>query len=153
MRRIAVDLLIVSSLAAIFADRVLAEEPTPGTQVPQSLEVTVGEDDRAEKSTVNFLLFLPKDYRKRESWPLMLFLHGAGERGDNLQRVTVHGPPKIVKTKADFPFVVVSPQCPRGTWWQLDRLTALLDHVTGEFKIDADRIEIIVRVSSKESNR
>jgi predicted peptidase len=58
---------------------------------------------------VQYLLFLPQGYKedKKKEWPLMLFLHGAGERGSDLAKVTVHGPPKIVKHRADFPFIAL----------------------------------------------
>src|ERR671924_148557 len=67
----------------------------------------------------NYLLFLPKDYsaQKSKRWPLILFLHGAGERGTDVWKVAAHGPPKIVKEKPDFPFIVVSPQCPANQLW------------------------------------
>jgi len=45
----------------------------------------------------------------------MLFLHGAGERGTNLQRVAIHGPPSLVKNGTNFPFIIVAPQCPRAS--------------------------------------
>src|SRR5687768_3476374 len=66
--------------------------------------------------TANYLLHLPPDYKPKakQRWPLMIFLHGAGERGTNLSLVTKHGPPKVVKNKTDFPFILVSPQCPEG---------------------------------------
>src|SRR6185295_17298961 len=79
----------------------------------------------------NYLLFLPRDYDAKapKRWPLILFLHGAGERGTNLAKVVGHGPPKVVKTRPDFPFIVVSPQCPSGEVWSNDVLLALLDEV------------------------
>jgi Predicted peptidase len=48
---------------------------------------------------VKYLLYLPKDHaaKPEKKWPLILFLHGAGERGDDLNRVKVHGPPKLVE--------------------------------------------------------
>ena len=68
----------------------------------------------SKKVAYKYLQFLPESYDHDSSkeWPLILFLHGAGERGDDLQKVKVHGPPKIVDSRPDFPFVVVSPQCP-----------------------------------------
>jgi predicted peptidase len=92
--------------------------------------------------TVNYLLFLPRDYDspKSKHWPLILFLHGAGERGANLARVKVHGPPKVVREKPDFPFVVVSPQCPSGQRWDNEVLLALLDDVLKKHRIDAKRV-------------
>ena len=80
---------------------------------------------------LDYLLHLPEGYDKggTNQWPLMLFLHGAGERGNDLAKVAVHGPPKLVKTKKDFPFVLVSPQCPADQTWRDDELLALLDLV------------------------
>lgn len=92
--------------------------------------------------SANYLLFLPRDYaaQKSKRWPLILFLHGAGERGTNIWKVAVHGPPKIVKDKPDFPFIVVSPQCPTGQRWDNDVLSALLDEVIAKYKVDKSRI-------------
>jgi len=92
--------------------------------------------------TADYLLFLPRDYatQKSKRWPLILFLHGAGERGTNIWKVAVHGPPKIVKDKPDFPFIVVSPQCPAGQRWDNDVLSALLDEVIAKYKVDKSRI-------------
>lgn len=88
----------------------------------------------------NYLLYLPNGYRNTgKRWPLILFLHGAGERGDDLDLVKKHGPPKIVEKKA-LPFIVVSPQCPEGKWWSNDVLIALLDHVVATYRVDPSRI-------------
>ena len=90
---------------------------------------------------MGYLLFLPQDYDQKESWPLLVFLHGAGERGDDLELVKKHGPPKIVESKKDFPFVVLSPQCgQRG--WRLEPLMALIDNIAARHKIDPDRIYV-----------
>jgi predicted peptidase len=96
----------------------------------------------SKKVRANYLLFLPQGYKKGDPkrWPLMLFLHGAGERGTNLNKVAVHGPPKIVKTRPDFPFIVVSPQCPNGEIWDNDVLLSLLDEVIGDYQVDATRV-------------
>jgi predicted peptidase len=92
--------------------------------------------------SANYLLYLPPDYKTdaRKRWPLMLFLHGAGERGTNLSRVAVHGPPKLVKQGRDFPFILVSPQCPAGELWSTETLLALLAEVIRKNKVDTNRI-------------
>ncbi len=91
---------------------------------------------------LNYLLFLPAGYQAQAGtrWPLLLFLHGAGERGTNLALVAVHGPPKRVRTHPDFPFILVSPQCPNGERWQDDALLALLDEVSERWRVDTNRI-------------
>lgn len=109
------------------------EEPAAGKQTPAefSQEVTV---------TTKYLLYLPKDYETSDKkYPLMLFLHGAGESGNDLDKVKVHGPPKIVESKTDFPFIVVSPQSP-GRGWQPDVLNGLLDDVIAKYRVDTDRV-------------
>jgi predicted peptidase len=91
---------------------------------------------------LKYLLYLPEGYDQKESWPLMLFLHGAGERGDDLELVKVHGPPKLIAAGKHFPFIVVSPQCPKGKWWDPFVLSALLDDVVQHHKVDQDRIYV-----------
>ena len=71
---------------------------------------------------------------------LMIFLHGAGERGEDLSKVEVHGPPKKVKEGKQFPCIIVAPQCPEGVWWEVDRLNATLDEVLTKNNIDQTRI-------------
>lgn len=91
---------------------------------------------------VDYLLFLPKGYERtgETRWPLIVFLHGAGERGTNIQQVAVHGPPKRVQQQPDFPFVVLSPQCPSGSSWNLETLNALLDDTLARHAIDPNRV-------------
>ncbi|PJA95772.1 MAG: phospholipase [Ignavibacteriales bacterium CG_4_9_14_3_um_filter_34_10] len=91
---------------------------------------------------MNYLLYLPKDYEQKDKVPLLLFLHGAGERGDNLELVKVHGPAKLVEKGKDFPFVVVSPQCPKDKRWETNDLIALLDDIILKYKIDENRIYV-----------
>ena len=98
--------------------------------------------NKAEKIKVNYLLYLPDDYRPRSSkrWPLIFFLHGMGERGSDPWKVKVHGPPKVAEKMTNFPFIVVSPQCPEGQVWSNDTLLALLDEITRRYAVDLNRI-------------
>jgi len=92
---------------------------------------------------IQYYVFLPKTYEKnKQRWPLMLFLHGAGERGSDLKLVKKHGPPRIAEEKGDFPFVLVVPQCPDNAWWSSEILAALLDRVISDFRIDKDRVVV-----------
>jgi predicted peptidase len=77
-----------------------------------------------------------------EPSPLVLFLHGAGERGDDLDRVAVHGPPKQVAAGQQLPFVLAAPQCPTDSWWtwQEETLAALLDELLSSHPVDPDRV-------------
>ena len=59
----------------------------------------------------------------------LIFLHGRGERGNNLDLVKKHGPPKILENK-DLPFIIASPQCPRtDLWWKPDVVAGLVDEL------------------------
>jgi predicted peptidase len=112
-----------------------ADKKGEGTQQEKKFEKEV-----KVKVTMNYLLFLPEGYGKTDkTWPLILFLHGAGESGNDLSKVKRHGPPKIVEKKKDFPFIVVSPQSARGGWNPV-ALNALLDEVESKYKVDKDRI-------------
>ncbi len=98
--------------------------------------------ERKVDVAMDYLIYLPKDYESQEAWPLLLFLHGAGERGNNLELVKKHGPPKRIAGGEDFPFIVVSPQCPPGRHWQPSELAALLDEVCEKHRVDEDRIYV-----------
>ena len=134
---LAISLLLVSCVQtekiAMSSDPILS-----AGQHSQVFEKTITKTLRCK-----YLLFLPEGYgQKHEPWPLILFLHGAGERGDDLKLVKKHGPPKIVENKMDFPFIVVSPQCPAASWWtdEIEVLTSLLDDVITRYQVDATRI-------------
>jgi predicted peptidase len=92
--------------------------------------------------TIDYLLYLPPGYEQKEKWPLMLFLHGAGERGSDLNEVKTHGPPLLIEQGKQFPLIVVSPQCPDGKNWEPTELTRLLDHMVAKYKVDKDRIYV-----------
>ncbi len=124
----------------------------PGKQLPQSVTVHVGTDGEPRDVTIHYMLFVPKDYENEDKqWPLMLFLHGLGECGNNeLEKVKIHGPPGFVDSRPDFPFVVVSPQLPPPpgkmkdvpTAWKSDQLIQLVDHVMKNTRIDPTRVYV-----------
>lgn len=92
---------------------------------------------------VNYLLYLPDGYRQDtlNKWPLLLFLHGSGEKGDDLEKVKKHGPPKLIAQGKKFPFIVVSPQATRREQgWSTADLYALLLDCKQKYRVDPDRI-------------
>jgi predicted peptidase len=97
---------------------------------------------------IDYLLYLPKDYAKRTAtqWPLVLFLHGAGERGSDLEQVKKHGIPRRVEEGAAFPFITVSPQCPTDGRWASAKgvltLEALLDDIQDRYRVDPARVYV-----------
>lgn len=108
-------------------------DEAPPAQKEASLDVQV-------RVRMHYLLALPKDYDKQEKWPLLLFLHGSGERGTDLNLVKKHGPPKLIAAGKEFPFIVVSPQCPAEMQWEPTELVALLDDLAKRYKVDPDRV-------------
>lgn len=93
--------------------------------------------------SANYLLYLPKDYNDSDkTFPLVLFLHGAGERGDDIEKVKVHGLPRLINEGREFPFIVVSPQCPEDMFWNTDMLSALLDEIEANYRVDKNRIYV-----------
>jgi predicted peptidase len=91
-----------------------------------------------------YLLYLPKGVEQGpdKRWPLILYLHGIGERGGKLSLLKKHGIPKIVENHQDLPFITVSPQCPDDTFWfeHYEKLGALLDQVVETYGVDVDRM-------------
>jgi predicted peptidase len=124
--------VVLWSCAAMAWVAVAADSPQQEKSFEK--EVTV-------KVKTKYLLYLPTGYESdKKEWPLILFLHGAGESGDNLDKVKVHGPPKLIENKKmDFPCIVVSPQSARGGW-NVDLLAALLDDIASKYRVDKDRV-------------
>ncbi|WP_096440154.1 prolyl oligopeptidase family serine peptidase [Alteribacter populi] len=96
-----------------------------------------------KKVTFEYLLHLPEGYESssEDKFPFILFLHGMGQRGDDLEGIKVYGMPKIVEEQ-NVPAIVVSPLCPETTTWieQLDALHSLILHIVREYRVDPTRI-------------
>lgn len=91
-----------------------------------------------------YILYLPDDYDENndKSYPLMLFLHGAGERGTNLDVLKSQGLPKKLEAGDDIPFIVLAPQCPKEDWWADYRhsLITMVDSVLSNYRVDEARV-------------
>lgn len=126
--------IVICSAVSGFASAAHAKEPASSQRAAKL--------DRPFRVQMNYLIYLPEEYEERESWPLLLFLHGSGERGDDLERVKVHGPPKLIGQGKNFPFIVVSPQCPKNYRWQAAELATLLDQIEEDHNVDSDRVYV-----------
>lgn len=94
---------------------------------------------------LQYYIYLPEGYNEGDNdWPLMLFMHGAGERGEDLTKVKAHPPVKMIEQGKQFPFVLIAPQCPTDDWWprMTDELSAILDEIEENYRIDEDRIYV-----------
>ena len=108
--------------------------PSGGREVATRQHAQTLQTEVTTEVGCKYLLYLPEEYEAdKRAWPLVLFLHGAGERGDDLELVKKWGPPRLVEEGKEFPFILVSPQCPEGDWWsgqaQILVLVALLDDI------------------------
>ncbi len=98
--------------------------------------------DKDEES--KYVLFVPPSYKGDTAFPVILFLHGAGERGTDGKKQAKVGLGKAIKDKKqDFPFIVVFPQAQKT--WQASspdgkRAVAILDDVQKHYKIDPKRV-------------
>lgn len=87
--------------------------------------------------------YLPKDYDDTQEYPLVVFLHGAGERGDDLDVAARHGYMKYVREEGrEYPFICISPQCPDNKYWgcYTESLLAFLDYILDTLPIDKKRV-------------
>lgn len=113
-----------------------------GTCSPQSkfLERKVTIEGRSYR----YRVFLPPHYTKLRRWPVILFLHGSGERGDdNLRQLTIGLPALLARDPARYRAVVVVPQCSLGHEWYGEMETqalAALDASIKEFRGDRRRV-------------
>ncbi len=83
----------------------------------------------------------------KESLPLIVFLHGAGERGTDISKLRVHGIAKLFSADPDYKglrVVTFSPQCPEGSNWNqlAAEVMQLIEYICGEYNIDRDRVSL-----------
>lgn len=105
---------------------------------------TLNAQQTAEKHVVeiDYLLYLPDGYNATDTvtkWPLLMFLHGAGETGNDIEKVKMHGPAKLIEKGRKFPFIVVSPQT-RKHGWKNGQLLELLSGIMEKYHVDTDRL-------------
>ncbi len=95
--------------------------------------------------SLSYLRYLPPAYWESDGlFPLVIFLHGSGERGNRLDLVSVHGWPRYAGEGTEYPFVMVSPQLPENHHWcgQVNTLNGFLDHLLATLKVDPKRVYI-----------
>ena len=116
--------------------------------VPASARVQTGFLNRTVEvagKTYRYQVYVPAEFRSKKTWPVILFLHGSGERGsDGLLQTDVGLPHAIRQNSARFPFVVVIPQCVRETNWTVSDMEAqalaAVDASIKEFHGDRNRV-------------
>lgn len=135
-------LLLLSFAAALGAAPAAGQEP----RVPATARYETGFLDRmaqVDGSAYRYQVFVPPAYAADRDWPVILFLHGAGERGDDGMFQTEVGLGRALRRhRARFPAIIVFPQTPsEETWFEAaDVAMAALDRTLEEFRTDPDRV-------------
>ena len=133
------------TLIYILFSAVIAALLTPASAKAKKTET--GFLDRAVTvagTEYKYQLFVPENWTKKQKWPVILFLHGAGERGnDGLIQTEVGIGAAIRRYRDRFPAVIVMPQCRKNVWWaesnMADVAMATLAAVQKEFQGDPTR--------------
>ena len=94
------------------------------------------------KENLKYYLYYPEDYfDSDDDFGLLLFLHGGGESGGNVEEIKDTGPPKMLAEGKQFPFLILAPQNPHAKkWWNTDAVVKLLDSVVDANRVDKNRI-------------
>jgi predicted peptidase len=122
-------------------------DPIPGKQVARMTTVKwISKLGEPKEKDIHYLLFLPSNYEeKTEPWPLLLFLHGDGQRGyggKDLGKLYNGGPTLVTGTRRDFPFIMVSPQSPPEGKLSPIEVMALVDRIGSTLRVDQSRIYV-----------
>lgn len=95
---------------------------------------------------MHYLVQLPRGYEDDTNrfWPLVFYLHGIGESGDDVEKVLRFGPPKLMAQGQDLPCIVISPQLPKGDFWvrESDALLNILDEVNKLYRVDQRKVNV-----------
>jgi predicted peptidase len=90
----------------------------------------------AAGDTLPYRILYPKDYNRSQKYPLILFLHGAGERGTDNELQLVHGSKLFLDSanRKNYPAIVVFPQCPKDSYWS----SVLIDRTSSPLTLTFD---------------
>lgn len=127
--------LVICVIILSFGCAIIPAQKTP-VQSVHYVDKSISKSIRAQ-----YLLYLPVDYSdSKKEYPLIMFLHGSGERGTQIEKLKIHGIPAYLESRKDFPFIVVAPQCPDKEYYDNDTLIAVLDEVEKQFRVDKTRV-------------
>ena len=90
-----------------------------------------------KEQKISYILDYPENAKGKV--PLMVFLHGSGERGDNLEMVKAHSP-FTYKNLFPEPVAILAPQCPKDVWWDTEAVYYLIKEIQQKYQIDDSRI-------------
>jgi predicted peptidase len=131
--------MVIAALASVAA--IAASATTIPPSPPEGVQFAVP----ASNGAYPYLMFVPRGYSTdtEQKWPVVIFLHGSGERGTDIELVKKNGPPKIIAAHPGSPFFLISPQLEigdDGSRWDTGKLDALLKDLRRSYRIDSTRI-------------
>ncbi|OPA77572.1 phospholipase [Paenibacillus selenitireducens] len=93
---------------------------------------------------LNYVVYLPSGYDPSADvkWPMIYFLHGMNQRGDDIELIKKYGIPQNLDAGEELPFIVVCPQCATNSFWPFENesLITLLDNIVNDYHVDENRI-------------
>lgn len=96
------------------------------------------------KDSYNFWVSVPDTYEEqRGTIPVVIFLHGASLRGNDLNRVRRYGPLDAIAMGRDIDAIIIAPQNPGGGAWNSVKVLNILNWVTRQYEVDTNRIYLI----------
>lgn len=90
-----------------------------------------------KEQRISYILDYPENAKGKV--PLMVFLHGSGERGNDLELVKAHSP-FTYKNLFPEPVAILAPQCPKEVWWDTEAVYYLIKEIQQKYQIDDSRI-------------
>ncbi|RPD39023.1 phospholipase [Chitinophaga barathri] len=128
------------------AEQAPANEQAAAAFTPQQTGVSFKKVNNP-KLVTDYVLQIPASYNteKTKRWPVIIFLHGIGERGNttnDLNMVKRAGLAGVAAKNPNFPYIVISPQCKTNSWWHVPSLNALYDDIVKQYNVDPKRIYV-----------
>ena len=94
--------------------------------------------------SLKYIVRYPQNYNATDKYPVLIFLHGAGTRGDDISLLTENVVFKIIEKYDDFPFVIVAPQCSENSWFDMfEQLKRFVLKISNESFTDKKRIYLM----------
>ena len=92
---------------------------------------------------LSYYLYYPENYEvtDKNGYGILVFLHGGGESGGQLNQIKKNGPPKLLVEGKEFPFLILAPQNPHiRQWWNVRAVNQLVDTIVANNNVDSQRI-------------
>lgn len=126
--------------------------------ISQNNEVYSTESFIQNSDTLQYRLMMPKDFDKSKQYPVVLFLHGAGERGNDNKAQLIHGGKLFAskKNRINFPAIVIFPQCPKNSYWANVKIDRSKKPLKIKFPLDRNptkSLQLVIQLMNQVSKK